>query len=319
MTDNLLLGVGVPQSGAWATPQAQLAVARRAEELGYHSLWTFSRLLVPVADGPAGSGGQGRSGSGGFYNGSAEPLISLAHLAGATRRIRLGLSVVNAPFFAPAVLAKQLIQLDQVSGGRLDAGLAQGWSEAEYLATGVPPERRLGRALEYIEVIRLMWEQEIAEFKGEFTELPRTLVRPRPVQAAFPLLLGGSVDRAFERAGRLAQGWLSPGTVSVELVERAARAVRVAAERAGKDPAGVRIVIRAKIFIGAARGPGRGLLHGDPAQIAADLRRLREAGASEAFLDFNFDPAIVGEQADPALPLATVLQALTALAPTGGS
>lgn len=310
MTGDLLLGVGVPQSGAWATAAGQLRVARQAERLGYHSLWTFSRLLVPVAEGGGGGGA--------FYNGSAEPLISLAYLAGATERIRLGLSVVNAPFFAPAVLAKQLIQLDNASGGRLDAGIAQGWSAAEYLAAGVPPERRLGRTLEYLKVLRLMWENEVAEFKGEFTELPRTLVRPRPVQPAFPLLLGGAVDKAFDRAGRLAQGWLSPGSVSTELVARASREVRAAAERAGKDPAAVRIVIRGKVFYGPSEGPGRGLLHGDADQLRSDLALLHDLGATEVFLDFNFDPRIVGDQADPAASLATVTEALAALAPAGG-
>src|SRR5215212_8074804 len=103
------IGFGVPVSGSWGTPQNQVRIARRAEELGYHSLWTFQRLLYP-ADGP---------GWGEPYRSVHDPIVTLAHLAGHTSRVRLGVAVLNMPFFSPALLAKQLTTLDHVTGGRL--------------------------------------------------------------------------------------------------------------------------------------------------------------------------------------------------------
>ncbi|CAL9672496.1 TIGR03619 family F420-dependent LLM class oxidoreductase [Streptomyces sp. enrichment culture] len=306
------VGVGVPLSGAWATPATQVRVAQQAEALGYRSLWTFTRLLFPLQSSDAEWSSDFQPA---FHHGVAEPLITLGHLAGRTERIRLGTSVLNAPFFAPAVLAKQLIQLDRVSHGRLDAGLAQGWSKEEFRAVGLPMERRVARTLEYIEVLRRMWEQDQAEFHGEFTELPRTLVRPRPVQPVFPLLLGGSTEKAWTRAGRLAQGWVSPGFVGVAEVAGAAAGVRAAAERAGRCAEEMRIVVRATVFLGPRLGAGRAPFHGSTGQIRSDIEQMHDAGASEVFLDFNFDPRIVGPDADPAGSLGRVEDALGELAP----
>ncbi|MBC9729150.1 TIGR03619 family F420-dependent LLM class oxidoreductase [Streptomyces sp. TRM68367] len=306
------VGVGVPLSGAWATPATQVRVAQQAEELGYRSLWTFTRLLFPMQSNDAEWSSDFQPA---FHYGVAEPLITLGYLAGCTERIRLGISVLNAPFFAPAVLAKQLIQLDRVSDGRLDAGLAQGWSEEEFRAVGLPMERRVARTLEYVEVLRRMWEQDQAEFQGEFTELPRTLVRPRPVQPVFPLLLGGSTEKAWTRAGRLAQGWVSPGFVTVAEVAEAASGVRAAAERAGRSPDEMRIVVRATVFLGPELGSGRAPFNGSIGQIRSDIEQMHDAGATEVFLDFNFDPQVVGPDADPAGSLGRVEEALGELAP----
>nr|WP_272922524.1 TIGR03619 family F420-dependent LLM class oxidoreductase [Streptomyces sp. SID5785] len=300
-------------SGAWATPDTQVRVAQQAEALGYRSLWTFTRLLFPLESNDAEWSSDFQPA---FHHGVAEPLVTLGFLAGQTERIRLGVSVLNAPFFAPAVLAKQLIQLDRVSGGRLDAGLAQGWSEEEFRAVGLPMERRVARTLEYVEVLRRMWEQDQAEFQGEFTELPRTLVRPRPVQPAFPLLLGGSTEKAWARAGRQAQGWVSPGFVTVAEVAGAASGVRAAAERAGRHGDDLRIVVRATVFLGDALGAGRSPFNGSIGQIRSDIEEMYDAGATEIFLDFNFDPRIVGPDADPAGSLGRVEEALGELAPT---
>jgi alkanesulfonate monooxygenase SsuD/methylene tetrahydromethanopterin reductase-like flavin-dependent oxidoreductase (luciferase family) len=93
----LLIGIGVPLSGAWATPPNQLRIVRRAEELGYRSAWGFQRLLVPEHPGE-------RAGIE-AYRSVHDPVVTLAMLAGHTSRIRLGLSVLNIPFYAPAVMA----------------------------------------------------------------------------------------------------------------------------------------------------------------------------------------------------------------------
>ena len=128
VTDDLpLLGFGLPVSGSWATPDTMRRIARRAEELGYASLWTFQRVLDPADDelGPA-------------YRAVHDPVVALAHVAGHTDRIRLGTATICAPFTAPALLAKALTSLDVLSGGRLTVGLGMGWMPQEYTAAGVP-------------------------------------------------------------------------------------------------------------------------------------------------------------------------------------
>src|SRR5205823_5176355 len=111
-----LLGFGLPVSGRWATPETIRRIARRAEELGYASLWTVQRVLSPTA---AALGPSHRS--------VLDPVLPLAYVAGHTDRIRLGTATICAPFTAPALLAKTLTSLDVLSGGRLTAGLGMGW------------------------------------------------------------------------------------------------------------------------------------------------------------------------------------------------
>ena len=116
----MLIGFGLPVSGAWAHPDAVQRFAVRAEELGYHSLWTFQRLLV---------GAEQQLDPG--YRSVLDPLLPLAFAAAHTSRIRLGVAVVNLPFVSPTYLAKQAATLDVLSGGRLDLGLGVGWSPVE--------------------------------------------------------------------------------------------------------------------------------------------------------------------------------------------
>src|SRR5581483_5669409 len=121
------LGFSLPFSGSWATPDNQLAVARRAEELGYSSLWVAQRLLYPVEprnDYPSAPGQPWPV----AFEGVTDPIVTLAHVAGATRRIRLGSATLIAVWVPPVVLAKQLATLDNVCDGRLDVGLSLGWS-----------------------------------------------------------------------------------------------------------------------------------------------------------------------------------------------
>ena len=117
------LGFAVPVSGSWATPANQVEVARRAEELGYASVWTFQRLLFPVA-------AEGKRWQP-VYRSVADPIVTLAFLAGQTTRVRLGVAVVNMPWFSPILLAKQSASLDIVSGGRLEFGTGRSatWTE----------------------------------------------------------------------------------------------------------------------------------------------------------------------------------------------
>ena len=179
---DLTLGFGLPVSGAWATPGTVAAVARRAEELGYGSLWVFQRVVVPVEQdyGPQ-------------YRSVLDPVVALGFAAAVTSRVRLGTAVVNAPFLPPAVLAKQFATVDVLSEGRLDAGLGLGWAPHEFAAVGVSSERRGARTAEYVACLRALWADDPVEFHGEFYDIPPSRMQPKPVQRpAPPILLGGT-------------------------------------------------------------------------------------------------------------------------------
>jgi len=304
------IGFGAPVSGSWATPGNQIEIAQRAEALGYHSLWTFSRLLYP--DAPEGQ----RLTS--PYRSVHDPLVIAAFLAGVTSRVRLGLAVVNLPFYAPLVLAKALNSIDVVSNGRLDAGLGLGWEPEEFIAAGVDIARRGARAEEFVACLRAIWSDDPVEFAGEFYTVPRGFVDPKPVQQPHPpILLGGSAEVALRRVGRLADGWISASRFQSSQVAATVTTIRGAAETAGRDPEQIRIVIRGSLRLRDADHPDDPTMTGTVQKIRADLDGYAAAGATEIFLDLNFDEQIGSPDADPARSMAVAHEVLETFAPKG--
>jgi probable F420-dependent oxidoreductase len=295
------VGFGLPVSGAWATPGNVVTVARQAEELGYRTLWSFQRLLVPVEEKMAP-----------VYASVLDPLVALGFAAGITERIQLGTAIVNAPFLAPAVLAKQLATLDILSRGRLLAGLGLGWIPEEFAAAGVAYARRGARMEEYLHCLNAIWGPDPVAFEGEFYQVPASSVQPKPVQQPRPpVLLGGGAPRALERAGRLADGWISASRFPLTELGNAVRTVKDAAAAAGRDPDALRLVCRGVVVV----GPRKGLLTGSLDEIRADLPALASQGITEVFADLNFDPAVGAPDVDPGAALRHALTVLEALAP----
>ncbi|MCX9192257.1 LLM class F420-dependent oxidoreductase [Carbonactinospora thermoautotrophica] len=301
------IGFAVPVSGSWATPENQVRIARRAEELGYHSLWAFQRLLFPAE--PATKWAEA-------YRSVQDPVVTLAYLAGHTERVRLGVAVLNMPFFSPALLAKQAATLDVVSAGRLDLGLGLGWSREEYAASGVPYEHRGRRGEEFLRALHALWTEEVAEFHGDFYDFPPVRLSPKPVQRPHPpVLLGGAAEPALRRAGRLADGWISSSGADLSRLKEPITMVREAARAAGRDPESLRFVCRGVVRVGPPGNPERRPLTGSYEEIRGDLDMLRAQGVTELFYDLNFDPGIGSPNADPAASMRRAEEALEALAP----
>ncbi|MFC5287744.1 LLM class flavin-dependent oxidoreductase [Actinokineospora guangxiensis] len=297
----MLIGFAAPVSGSWATPETIDRVATRAEELGYASLWTFQRLLSP----PDGSWGE-------TYRSVLDPVSTVAYLAARTSRVRLGIAVLNLPFFAPPLLAKQLGTLDVLSGGRVDAGVGIGWADEEYVAVGADRRARGRRADEYLPLLRRFWTDDVVEHDGEFYRVPPTTMAPRPVRAGGPpLLLGGTAEPALRRAGRLADGWVSSSRADLTELGASIGVVRAAAEDAGRDPAALRFVCRGVVRVGERDKP----LTGSVEQIRGDFADLAGQGVTEVFVDLNFDPSIGSPDADPAESLRRAEDVLAGLAP----
>jgi probable F420-dependent oxidoreductase len=298
------IGFAIPVMGSWATPANQARIARRAEELGYHSVWTLQRLLNPADQADE------------TYGRPVDPLLSLAYVAGQTERIRLGVAVVNMPFFSPALLAKQLTTLDILSGGRLDAGLGLGWMPQEFAASGVPVERRGARAEEFLSVLQALWTQEITEFSGSFYQVPPVRMDPKPVQVPHPpVLLGGAAGPSLRRAGRRADGWVSASRADLAHIGEPIEVVKDAARQEGRDPDALRFVCRGVTRPGKAGQPDRRPLSGSYEEIRGDLDGLAAQGVTEVFFDLNFGLRTGAATADASEIMDRAGEALEALAP----
>jgi probable F420-dependent oxidoreductase len=310
------LGFGLPVAGGWATPENMMAVAREAESLGYHSLWTVQRILYPSAPRNEYAGSPGGPWPA-YFESVADGPVALGYVAAATSRIRLGTAVVNLPYYSPVVLAKQLATLDVVSGGRLTVGAGLGWSEDEYVAAGVPFRRRGRRMDECLRCLKLVWTEELVEFRGEFYAIPASRIDPKPVQRPHPpLLVGGYSAAALRRAVSLADGYIGGNIPLAELAPVVER-LRAAARDAGRDPGGVPIVARGAVSLrDQPAGPGRRPLFGSLDEVRDDVDRYREIGLTELFLDLNFDERVAAPGADPDAALGLARRLLAALAPS---
>jgi probable F420-dependent oxidoreductase len=301
------IGCGLPVSGAWATPANIISFAQLAEELGYASLWTFQRLLVPEG-----------SGMDPVYRSVLDPMAAMAFAAAATSDIRLGVAVVNVPYVSPAYLAKQAATVDILSGGRLDLGLGLGWMPEEFTATGGSMERRGARAEEYVRVLRTLWGPQPAQFSGEFYSVPLATTLPGPVQAdGPPILLGGLAPRALRRVGQLADGWVTSSRADLSRIGESIDIVRSAAADAARDPAAIRIICRGVVRSGepVTGDNGRLLLSGSFAQITDDVGWLADNGVTEVFFDLNWDPLIGSPDVDPVAATDRAASLLEALQP----
>src|SRR5574341_948191 len=202
------LGIALPHFGPYAGPQAIVTVARKAEALGFSSLWVLDRLLWPVA--PASKyPGNPRGEMPGPMRNTYDPLTVLSFVAAHTEKISLGTSVLVAADRSPAVTAKMIATLDALCGGRVIVGLGAGWSADEFVAVGRGIEDRNQQADEFIEIVRRLWgaEEEI-EFEGKYYRVPRSVFLPKPLQTPGPpIWIGGNSERALRRVAAYGDGW----------------------------------------------------------------------------------------------------------------
>jgi probable F420-dependent oxidoreductase len=196
------IGVGLPHCGPHASPDGIVAVAKAAERLGFHSVWTFERLLRPI--GPDGENSYGLPPT----NASVyDPLETLTWVAAHTERVRLGTSVLDALFHPPVILARRLATLDQLSGGRVVAGLGQGWMPEEFATVGVPLTRRGDNFEDYLAALRACWKPDPVEYDGRRYQIPRSEIGPKTVNGGIPILIGANAESATERAAHVGDGF----------------------------------------------------------------------------------------------------------------
>jgi probable F420-dependent oxidoreductase len=301
------LGVALPTSGRLASPANIVRIAQEAERLGYAAVWTYERLLRPMAALPGPDGSMRRIPE--QYRLTYEPLETLSYVAGRTDRVKLGTSVIDALLHPPVVLARRFATLDQFSGGRVVAGLGQGWMPQEFETANVPMDRIGAGMDEVVAALRACWGPDPVEYEGRFYQIARSELNPKPVQERIPVLLGATTPAGARRAGRIADG-LNPIAFSAEVVPALATTFRRSAEQAGRDPAALTVVVRANVpLTREPLGDGRPFLGGSPRQIAEDVARLGPAGVDQVLFS-----SIAARDLETEVGLLDELQAAVAAA-----
>jgi probable F420-dependent oxidoreductase len=199
-------------------PDRHPEVAARAEAAGYESVFVPDHLAFPVKRTSA----YPYTDDGGFPFPLETPLydpwLVLMNVARATSTIKLGTAVYVLPLRHPFVTARAVATLDVLSGGRAILGVGAGWLEEEFTALGIDPRTRFSRTEEAIEVVRALWTEREPEYHGRHFDFDAVYFEPKPACRPHPpILLGGESTGAMARAVRVADGWISAG--SVERVE----------------------------------------------------------------------------------------------------
>jgi probable F420-dependent oxidoreductase len=215
-------------------------LARLAEEAGFESLWAVEHVVVP-----ANYKSQYPYSPDGRMPGKEEvsigdPLIWLTYAAAVTERINLATGILILPQRNPVLLAKECATLDTLSNGRLLLGIGVGWLQEEFAALGIPFEERGARTDEYVEALRVVWQQEEPTFEGRFSSFSRAKSYPKPTQGTIPIIVGGHTDAAARRAGRIGDGFY-PWGLGAEHLTRLIGVMRDAAQEAGRDPDAIEI------------------------------------------------------------------------------
>ncbi|ALG11875.1 TIGR03619 family F420-dependent LLM class oxidoreductase [Kibdelosporangium phytohabitans] len=267
------LGVGLPTAGAIASPDAIVRVAKAAEELGYAAVWTFERVLRPVGK-IAMLGVPEPQELPELYRNVFEPLVTLSHVAASTSRVKLGTSVIDALLHPPVVLARRFATLDQFSGGRVIAGLGQGWMKEEFETAGVPTSRKGAGFDEAVAALRAAWGPDPVSFDGRFYKIAPSEINPKPVQEKIPVVVGAMTPKGIERAARIADG-INPVVFSRDQLLQVSSAFLNAAKEFGRDPDELSVIGRANVDITGKPVDGdRPFLAGSPEQIVEDLATL---------------------------------------------
>jgi probable F420-dependent oxidoreductase len=202
------VGAFVPLGALNANATFLRALGPAIEERGFESVWVPEHVVLfddyesryPYAD-------DGKF-PGGGDTGLLEPLTALTYLAAVTDTLRLGTGICLITQRNPVYTAKQVADLDVLSGGRVEFGVGVGWLREEFEVLNMPFERRGDRARDHVNVMKSLWTDETSSYDGELYPLAECRFYPKPVQQPHPPIhFGGETDAAMRRVAELGQGW----------------------------------------------------------------------------------------------------------------
>jgi probable F420-dependent oxidoreductase len=277
----LRVGVQLPEVERSVRWTEVLDMARRAEALGYDSLWLGEHLLYRFADGTV--------------RGPWEAWTLMGAIAASTSSIKFGPLVACTNFHNPALLAKQAATLDEISGGRFVLGLGAGWNETEFRAYGYPFDHRIDRFEEAFTIIRTLLRHGAIDFDGRYYQVRDCELDPRgPTPGGPPLLIGSNGDRMLRIALPHVSAWNSwfnsTGNSPAGVADLRAK-VDTACADVGRDPTHIErsVAVLVQLTGGQGRVQGSGEatpapLAGDPEAMAAELRAYAAEGIDEVQL-----------------------------------
>ena len=284
------IGVHLANGGVWASPETIVGLGERAEALGFDSVWVSDHVVVPTrieSTYPYGPPGTFTAETSQNY---FEPFAVLAFIAGRTRRVELGTTVLVVPQRPPLLIAKQWATLDALAGGRTILGIGAGWMREEFVALGADTFERRGPATdEAMKIFRAAWtEPGDVSFDGSVYRFDAVRVMPKPARAGGPpIWIGGHGKRSIRRAAEHGDGW-HPIRVTPDEVQTGVATLHELLPRYGRTPEDVTISVVVNAF-----APGSGPagtrqeweLAGDPDDVAETLRRYAAVGVEHVIVN----------------------------------
>src|SRR4051812_2957475 len=241
MTRPCKIGVQLPEVERFVPWADYLDLARRAEDVGFDSVWVGDHLLYDLPDGST--------------RGPYEAWTTLAAIAAATTRAEIGPLVASTSFHAPAMLAKQAATVDAISGGRLIVALGAGWNAREYRAFGFPYDRRVSRFAEALAIIAALLRDGRCTFAGEFYAVDDCVLDPPPSRPGGPpIMLGSTGPRMLGIGLRVVDAWNVWWSGYGNSV---AGFAELAAQVASRVPAGRPVEATAAVLVSLPGGGGR--------------------------------------------------------------
>ncbi|NKB58117.1 MAG: TIGR03619 family F420-dependent LLM class oxidoreductase [Alphaproteobacteria bacterium] len=234
----MTIGTSVPLPAYTIDPAF---MAKKAEDLGFTSIWYAEHPVVPVhSESPFPSTGGEIPWT---YSHFDDPYIALARASAVTSTIKLGTGITLVPERNPLVLAKEIAALDLHSGGRFLFGIGTGWLKEETELMGGDFPRRWTQTREALDVLKLLWTKEEAEYHGKYFDFPLVRCFPKPAQKPYPpIIIGGMAKNVLSRIVAHADGWLPNRVTPAELEASRKELDRLAGE-AGRDPKSITITI----------------------------------------------------------------------------
>jgi probable F420-dependent oxidoreductase len=308
-----------------AAEMRPVEVARRAEELGYHSVWFSDHVCMGRDESAFHTANM--SGTRAYPNQPTmlDMVATMGAIAGATTTIRMASSVWIAPYRHPLVAAHQLATVDVLSNGRLIVGVGSGWDPQEFAAVGGDFEHRGSVTEEQIEIFKHAWSAPYVDFHGRFYEIRDVSLEPKPMQTPHPPLVFGAVtDAGARRAARTCNGiypMFLDSYCDPSRFEHLRDAVLREAERVGRDVSAFRMYAVCSGLVvepgdEAARRSPRMTLTGSADQVLADIERFAAAGYSHLTMHFDVRSGTMDEYLEIAARFADdVLPAARAITP----
>ncbi len=263
-----------------------------ARDRGFHSVWVGDHHITPHV----------------YY----QSVPTIARLSAHAGHMQIG-PFLLLPLYHPVLLAEQMAMLDVMTGGRLTLMVALGWQPEAYAASAIPWKERVSRFEEGVEVLRLLFAKDPADYLGRFFRFESVSFQPKPVHARIPLWIGAGAEPAIRRAARLGDVWIIGPLSSLEVVEAQMRIYKAALEEYGRAGEITEFPIRRDVFIaegratalrivepvlqrgyrGVAGNPLDVLIVGGPNDFVEKLEQLRALGTSHVLIRL-----IVQTQAD---------------------